>query len=405
MMGNGSKSRRFIFVLAIILYIFPASYGQDLSSVIPGLQGLPAPDWVREGIRLSYYSATADVPSANEKFILDEEGDWVGMTSGKKYRREELFGAAGHGVTQVDVLSVDQRVAALKVNSWLYSSYTGPLTPIKQAPAIGLAAGGDWYIHPDALAKLADRRGGSVTILRMPYTVEGVTYNAIRIQQDSETSTFAHIYDLQDGKLLATFNSVASADKLSTVFAYATFLGVRQMALPWAGQVLPDWLKKGAVLQYSGTKTYEAILAAYSMPTSVTVGMRIKDATTKYYTYTQSGSMSVPGFPSQYGQELLAGGLGEPVGLVLPPASLARLQTGQIIDVDPITGITVTVTDIIQDYSGRDLVVIEASNQVYSTQTTYDMNTGAMIRFNEVKHGVESNEYTDLELAQEDINW
>jgi len=349
---------------------------------------------------MSYYSATADVPSANEKFILDEEGDWIGVNSGKKYRREELFGSAGHGVTQVDVLSVNQNIAALKINSWLYSSFTGPLMPIKQSYEVGLPAGGDWYIHPRALANLADRRGGGVTIMRMPYSIDGITYDAIRIQQDSEASTFAHIYDLQDGKLLATFNSVTSADGLSTVFAYATILGVRQMDLPWIGMDLPDWVQKGTAIRYSGTKTYEAILAAYSMPTSVVLDMEITDATNKYYTYTQTGSMAVPEFPSQYGLEHLAGGIGEPGGLALPPASLSVIQSGQVIDTDPVTGIVVSVRDASLDYNQREIVVLESANQVYNAQMTYDVGSGVMVAFSEIKRGAESNEYADLELVQ-----
>ncbi|MGF3495982.1 MAG: hypothetical protein ACQXXK_08910, partial [Methanothrix sp.] len=130
-MALPKKVRISFIILALTMVFFTGSDAQDLSGLIPGLPNLPAPDWVREGARLSYYSATASIPSAYERFIPDEEGDWVGVNSGKRYRREELFGAAGHGVTQVDVLSVDTRAAVLKVNAWLYSSYTGPLVPIR----------------------------------------------------------------------------------------------------------------------------------------------------------------------------------------------------------------------------------------------------------------------------------
>ena len=394
-----NKMRMLLIIMILTSPFFGGSDAQDLSGLIPGLQNLPAPDWVREGTRISYYSATADVNTANEKFILDEEGDWVGQTTGKRYRREELFGAAGHGVTQVDVLSIDDRVAALKVNSWLYSGFTGPLMPIKQAPAIGLAAGGDWYIHPEALASMTERRGGGVTIIRMPYTIGTVTYNAIRIQQESETATFARVYDLEDGKLLATFNAVSSAGGLSTVFAQGIFIGVRQMDLPWLGHDLPAWVKAGTVLRFEGTKTYEAIRAGTVMPSGVSLEMRIDDAAKRYYTYTQSGSMYVPGFPTQYGQDKLAGGIGEPGGLAMPPAALASLRAGQIIDEDPVTGIIARVVDLTRDDAGRETVVIGLENQVYSAELAYDLGTGSMVSFLETKLGAESNEYADLRLV------
>ncbi|MDH7509405.1 MAG: hypothetical protein QHH00_08475, partial [Methanomassiliicoccales archaeon] len=74
----------------------------------------------------------------------------------------------------------------------------------------------------------------------------------------------------------------------------------------------------------------------------------------------------------QYGQETLASGIGEPGGLGLPIAALTALQTGEIIDIDPITGITTKVADTGQDYSGRNLVVIQSANQAYSADMTYD---------------------------------
>lgn len=390
-----------LIFLTLVLVFSTGSVAQDLSGLIPGLQSLQAPEWVREGARLSYYSATATIPSAYESFVPDEKGDWVGVKSGKRYRREEIFGAAGHGVTQVDVLSVGSQVAMLKVRAWLYSVYNGPLVPIKQAASIGLPAGGDWYIHPAALANLKDQRGGGVTILRMPYKIGTVTYDAIRIQQEDERSTFARIYDLSDGKLLAIFNSVTSADQKVTTLSEAILIGLRQMNLPWLDQALPSWVRAGTLLRYEGTKSYEAIRAGTVMPTSVSIEVRINDATMRCYTYTQSASMYVPGFPTQYSQEKLAGGIGEPGGLALPPSSLATLRPGQVIDSDPVTGITTRVADVTRDDTGRDIVVIVSSNDAYSAELTYDISSGLLVSFVEKKRGEEYNEYLHINLK----NW
>ena len=399
-MMNVNGVIRILLCLVIVFSFLSATSGQDFSSVIPALRQLPAPDWVQEGTRMNYYSATANIPTVNEKFILDEEGDWVGQTTGKRYRREDVFGAAGHGVTQVDVLSVENGLAALKINSWLYSSFTGPLVPINQGAYVGLAAGGDWYINPVALANLQERSGGGVTIIRMPYTVNGITYDAIRIQQESDKSSFAHIYDLQDGKLLATYNSATSSE--GTLFAYATFLDVRQMDLPWLGQNLPPWLRQGTIMQYDGTKSYEAKLARYTFPTAVSLQMKINDIGQRYYTYSQSGSMAASGFPTQYAQESQIGGIGQPGGLVLPPDALASLREGQVIDTDPVTGIIVSVKDIGQDAAGRNEAILQAANQAYSAEATYDIDTGATIAMSDSKLGADANEYTDLKLTRID---
>lgn len=172
------------------------------------------------------------------------------------------------------------------------------------------------------------------------------------------------------------------------------------MDLPWLGQNLPQWLQKGTVLQYDGTKSYEAKLARYTFPTAVSLEMKITDICQRYYTYSQTDSMSATGFPSQYGQESQIGGIGQPGGLVLPPAALVTLHKGQVIDADQVTGITVSVKNIGQDAGGRNIVILQATNQAYSAEATYDMDTGSAIAFYDSKLGEESNEYTDLKLTQ-----
>ncbi|HOT07275.1 MAG TPA: hypothetical protein PLI05_01870 [Methanotrichaceae archaeon] len=396
-MASERKMAAALASLALLLAFVAPAGAQDLSGVIPGLSQLPAPDWVREGTRMSYYSSSANVPDATEKYILDEEGDWVGLTSGKRYRREEVFGAAGHGITQVDVLSVDQRGSLLKITPWSYSNFDGPLVPLKQGYTASLAAGGDWYINPQVLAQLQDRRGGGLTVLRMPYQIGAQTYNAIRIQTQSEAATFAKVYDLNSGQLLATFNAVTGE---GTTFAQAISLGVRQMELPWLGMDLPGWLRQGASLSYQGTKTSQVPLASFENRIPLTVSISFTAADQRGYTYRRTSTLSASGFPSVSEQDAQAGGIGEPGGLVLPPAALASLRAGQVIDSDDITGVTVSVVDIRPDYDGRNTVVIQAKNQAYSAQMTYDVDSGVMVDFEALTAGELANDILRMNLVR-----
>ncbi|OPX78906.1 MAG: hypothetical protein A4E45_01021 [Methanosaeta sp. PtaB.Bin039] len=396
-MASERKMAAALASLALLLAFVAPAGAQDLSGVIPGLSQLPAPDWVREGTRMSYYSSSANVPDATEKYILDEEGDWVGLTSGKRYRREEVFGAAGHGITQVDVLSVDQRGSLLKITPWSYSNFDGPLVPLKQGYTASLAAGGDWYINPQVLAQLQDRRGGGLTVLRMPYQIGAQTYNAIRIQTQSEAATFAKVYDLNSGQLLATFNAVTGE---GTTFAQAISLGVRQMELPWLGMDLPGWLRQGASLSYQGTKTSQVPLASFENRIPLTVSISFTAADQRGYTYRRTSTLSASGFPSVSEQDAQAGGIGEPGGLVLPPAALASLRAGQVIDSDDITGVTVSVVDIRPDYDGRNTVVIQAKNQAYSAQMTYDVDSGVMVGFEALTAGELANDILRMNLVR-----
>jgi hypothetical protein len=112
--------------------------------------------------------------------------------------------------------------------------------------------------------------------------------------------------------------------------------------------------------------------------------------------------MAASGFPTQYAQESQIGGIGQPGGLVLPPDALASLREGQVIDTDPVTDITVSVKDMGQDAAGRNVVILQAANQAYSAEVTYDVDTGATIAMSDSKLGADANEYTDLKLTRID---
>jgi len=377
----------------------PGVPAPPLASVLPLLPAVSAPGWVRPGVRVSYYSAVANVLTSNERFILDEDGDWIGQTTGNRYRREELYGAAGHGVTQFDVLSVDAQAVALQVNSWQFSMYDGPLVPNGQAPWVGPASGGDWYLHPSVLAGMANRRGGGVTILRMPYTIQGVTYEALRIQQESEQATFARVYDLADGVLLASFGAVTSQQ--GTLFSQAIYIGVRRMDLPWLGRALPSWVSTGRTLTYTGTKSWEAIRAGTVLTAEVTLRMRIEQTNPTAFAYDRKTTTRVPGYPAQSTNETLASGLGEPTSLVLPPGALAGLRRGHVIDDDPITGIRVEVTGVGRQ-GGRDVVELRVRNRGYSATMTYHTDSGRMLGYSDLVVSEETRQYSDLRLSAVD---
>jgi hypothetical protein len=233
---------------------------------------------------------------------------------------------------------------------------------------------------------MPEQNGPNLEILRMPYTIGQKTYNALAIQMISDSATRAYIYDLQDGKLLAYFSAVANEPTKSTLFAESFFLNVRQMDLPWLGQDLPSWVQAGKILSYEGTVTVEST-AASPFIENIAVKTTIDSATSSYYTYKESGTLYSPGFLPQSYQSSLMGGIGEPAGLAvpitpqtaglaLPTTALASLRPGQVIDSDPVTGITTKVIDVT-----NNVATIGLANQVYSAQLSYDIASGTMVGY------------------------
>jgi hypothetical protein len=55
-----------------------------------------------------------------------------------------------------------------------------------------------------------------------------------------------------------------------------------------------------------------------------------------------------------------------------------------------------------QDAAGRNVAILQAANQAYSAEVTYDLDTGATIAMSDSKLGEDANEYTDLKLTRID---
>ncbi|MHC1768920.1 MAG: hypothetical protein AB9869_32330 [Verrucomicrobiia bacterium] len=181
-------------IFAVSLLSVERATALDLSDVLPELRVIPAPPSVREGMRLTYYVAVATVAQTFAEEWVDEAG---------KTNTLHTPTPSGHGYTQVDVIAVSPGYAALRVQPWLFYNFNGP--PVPQFGAdeslVCYAGGGDWYAHPDVLAKVSQILTPELKILRMPLKVGDRVYDALRVQAEDAKSRQVLSYDLQTGYL------------------------------------------------------------------------------------------------------------------------------------------------------------------------------------------------------------
>jgi hypothetical protein len=142
----------------------------------------PAPPWLRQDTRLTYYSSAASVVGGTHQYIEDPDGEWIDKSTGKRFRQENISGASGHGYTQVNVAWLDGSIAVLEIRSYSISGVNGPPTILTLGTTVGLVgAGADFWLSPQVLAGISDSRAPGLTVLRMP-PVGGRSYSAIRFQ-------------------------------------------------------------------------------------------------------------------------------------------------------------------------------------------------------------------------------
>lgn len=374
-----------ILVVTVLLALAgaaPAS-GQDMSVLLPELRNLPAPAWVKEGLRLSYYAAAASVPQSYYYYTPDENGQWV-SDDGQRWNRGDQPGGGGHGVTQVDVIALDAQAAVLNAVSWNYTNATGPLAPIPggEARLVMLPGGGDWWVNPRALAHLAPVVSPGLKIVRMQQRLGAAVYDVVRIQSESNGARSARSYDLKSGLLVYSSSMTPGQGdrftKGNLLLTETRFLGYRRLALPWAAAGLPDWLTAGKTLQFQGS-----LVTTVAGTGPVALGLAAEIAVTQrgrnYALVTKRTQLQgMAGMPAQTEQGEAASGLVHVGGLWVPPDALRALQVGQVLDVDEVTSSQVTVSGRGRDANGAEVLVLTAAARTTSAELRYDLTTGVL---------------------------
>lgn len=136
------------------------------NEAFPPVAGGGPPDWVTAGTRLSWYGAAASVQSSTYTYVEDPAGDWEDPATGKRYRRteaDEMPTAAGHGVSQTDVLAIEGDSVILSTSLWSIDLETGQLSlvPLWGGRYPGGAVDGAWA-RPDLLVQVPS--GGTLEL-------------------------------------------------------------------------------------------------------------------------------------------------------------------------------------------------------------------------------------------------
>jgi hypothetical protein len=344
--------------------------GQDISDILPELKTLPAPPAIQEGTRLSYYSSVANVAESYLYDWFDSDGNW---------HQEPVMNPSGHGYTQADVVALSSEVAVLSVQAWQYYNFTGPLVPIRNATAalICHAGGGDWWVHPNVLNKVAETQQPDFIILRMDQDIAGVIHRVLRVQRQDAVSRNAVSYDLDTGLLVYKAGMVKA--KGGVLYTQMYFKRDRQLQVPWAAEALPRWITPGRRLEYAGTYTADVLgSGSYSFPLAAVVRILVRDA--RWFLYEQAVTLTgTTGEPPTVETNVLAGGAGS--GISMAASTLQGLRQGQLIDTDDITGATLSVSFVGTGADSRPQVTLRSAvGHVSWSEITYDVVTGVAVQ-------------------------
>lgn len=355
------------------------------------LRQLGAPDWVKPGVRITYYNAAAVVRTSGYRLIEDPTGNYEDPRTGKKYRKtdedpkagDEGWGS-GDGFTQTDILSVGKNAVAY--NATLYSinrAGRNELVPVPGGAGIAFAAApSDTWIHPAAIARIMQVNTGDFFILKGRITFDNQPVDVLAIVNQGGGNWASYTYDMKTGILLQS--STATKGQSAPVhlpnqpppggdmqLTFSKLISIRQTKLPIGGP-LPDFVNKTRVMQYGGSCTWRnPVDPSIGTEIPVSMSVQIGDRGPNWVMYKRTVLLTIGG-AGQPEEATLAGG--DFSQLWIHPRYLANMQPGQVLDEDPVSKVKVACAA-----ADNRTVSISTANDGGQGQFTYDRNTGQCV--------------------------
>lgn len=378
----------------------------------PGGQAaaFPAPDIVKPGLRLTYYLMTGSLSGSVNGFVLDEEGDWVDKRTGRHYSQERK-GGGSHGLIQPTVVGVAGGMAALSQPFYLWNG--DDTTSVYRANLDDLVtaeSGGDLWMHPRKQAQMmqaypwgVQNAPGGIMARSLAWRDDGGrAYQATQVVILGEASKTSCVFDQASGLLLylsrLTRNPPDVRDPGQTLpdsVSYATFLrfrGARQLATPWLGRPIPAGLRAARLLSYRGSYMLQGQGVAPT-PMAIQASLQLARSGGDWLLLGGRTQMQGVGLPTDFKSVDGMGGLHP---LAIPPDVLAGLRTGQVIDRDPLTGFSLSV-------SGGDAqyVALQETGPIQTITYVYERNRGILIRKvqRDLQRPTQMIMVTDIQLA------
>lgn len=351
--------KAFSILLLMVLSLSPALGASTLPSGLDNplplryleLNRAQAPPWLAEGYRATYNAlvSTSDT----------EHG--AGIDYGT--------GSAGNGLVQVDLVALEAAVAATytqtyvpdTLNAWRVAASAGSVAP---------EGCGEFWCGPEVLRKIPEKADDDLVVQRLPVTVGGKDYQAIRFDFRDENFEMALVYDLETGLLLYhSFNYSPQFREAGELAAsrgnYGTYelRNLRMMEIPWKENSVPSWMAEGSTFGMQGQSILQVQGASpYSSPLEVSIN--VLDASDRYAvmrqeTYSQSSTPTTITTVSGSSQLL---------GFWVPQEALP--YGPGLIDSDPDTGMRISVIE-----SDTGNLIFEKTNGVdYKALFAYDAN-------------------------------
>jgi hypothetical protein len=359
-------------------------------ALVPAAAKAGAPACIKPGTRLTYFGRTASIAGEYKRLVQDDNGKWVDRSTGKRYDEEDVPSAASEAFSVIQVGYVGGGIAQLCNKLYTLDMGTGKYGFALGGGMVGHAGcAADYWICPDVLKQVREVNEKGVRIIRMPYTLNGKTYKAIRFQSEDMAGYQARVYDLDTG-LMIFYGSRTQGAQIATPpiggsgragvgqgntqVVTGWIVEVKDVDVPWKDATPPAWVGQFRQLSYKGVQTAVVAAAGSKLDRAMTATIMPKARADGWVRFTNHITLeSLPGMRPEEAVQENASGVASIGGLWISPQALQRLRRGQVIDRNDRVGTTVTVSQ-----AGQGPVTLSEVGPLHRIDCTYDARTGIL---------------------------
>ena len=359
-------------------------------ALVPAAADAKAPPCIKPGTRLTFFGMSASIPGEYKQLVQDENGNWVDKNTGQRYGQQDIPSASGAGYSVVHIGHVGDKIVQLSTKLYTLDTTTNRyMFSVGGGLVAHAGCAADYWIHPDVLKQVQEVNSQGVKILRMPYTVKGKTYKAIRFQSENKSGYNAQVYDLDTGLLVyhgsrtqgapvytppIGGSGMAGIGRGSTQLVSGWIEEVKDIDVPWKNAPVPEWVGSFNQLSYTGVQRTSMPMAGSMLDRPMMTTITPKNRGDKWVRFTTSGTIqSIYGMPPEQSRQDGACGNASVGGLWIPPRALANLSPQQVIERHDLTGTTIAVSNV-----GQGAVTISETGPLHRIDSSYNASTGML---------------------------
>ncbi len=340
-----------------------------LISLLPEAATMPAPAWLKEGLRVYYRTAGGELGKAQSQAVAK-------LSEAPLQKPEDI--SVSPLLVRTDVTGIDGRLATTFSTMFIDMSFL----PWEDDSSISSTGMGPFWLNIELLKGAAAK---GLKVEETQWKILNQTYDAMKISHSIAEAPETHyvwLVEKSSGLLLYSARISRARPGAAIEVNAVEFYSMRYMGLPWSATSQPEFVKPGFTLAYDGNiQTWNPKTGpGLSVPALVT--FRVDKADKKLITANLSRVYSAD---EQYNSRIIIGTSQIGGSFWMPQSIVSKFKVGQVLDRDPITNSIIEVSYIGETKDGTGRVVIFEFGKNYKRAWAFRASDGLLVYWMEDK--------------------